>query len=99
MDSRRTAGRWYYKRYRWYNGISEIVFPQETDIMRHLRLGFLFASILTMAASAPSAELTIGDPAPDFELVGSDGTTYRLADFKGKRAVMVAWFPKAFTGG
>lgn len=41
----------------------------------------------------------VGDPAPDFSLVGSDGKTYRLADFKGKQAVVVAWFPKAFTGG
>ncbi|MEZ6125376.1 MAG: peroxiredoxin [Planctomycetaceae bacterium] len=29
----------------------------------------------------------------------SDGKTYRLSDFAGKQAVVVAWFPKAFTGG
>jgi hypothetical protein len=40
-----------------------------------------------------------GDAAPDFELPGSDGRTYRLRDFAGRRAVVVAWFPKAFTGG
>ena len=27
------------------------------------------------------------------------GETYRLADFRGKQAVVLAWFPKAFTGG
>jgi thioredoxin-dependent peroxiredoxin len=43
-------------------------------------------------------QLEPGDPAPDFELPGSDGRTYRLRDFAG-RAVVVAWFPKAFTGG
>lgn len=53
---------------------------------------------LTLAPSA-SAELKVGDAAPDFELVGSDGKTYKLSDFKGKQAVVVAWFPKAFTGG
>jgi peroxiredoxin Q/BCP len=37
--------------------------------------------------------------APEFALPGSDGKTYHLSDFKGKRAVVVAWFPKAFTGG
>jgi len=43
--------------------------------------------------------LKVGDPAPDFELVGSDGKTHKLADYKGKQAVIIAWFPKAFTGG
>jgi peroxiredoxin len=40
-----------------------------------------------------------GDVAPAFSLPGSDGRTYSLAEFKGKRAVVLAWFPKAFTGG
>lgn len=41
----------------------------------------------------------VGDQAPAFEMKGSDGKTYTLAQFKGKRAVVLAWFPKAFTGG
>jgi peroxiredoxin Q/BCP len=49
---------------------------------------------------APAAEgLKPGDQAPAFSLPGSDGKTYSLADFKGKKAVVLAWFPKAFTGG
>jgi hypothetical protein len=48
-------------------------------------------------ATAPT--LTRGDPAPDFSLQGSDGKTHALADHKGKQAVVIAWFPKAFTGG
>ncbi len=47
---------------------------------------------------AQGAELKPGDPAPPFSLVGSDGKTHRLSDLKG-RAVVLAWFPKAFTGG
>jgi cytochrome oxidase Cu insertion factor (SCO1/SenC/PrrC family) len=43
-------------------------------------------------------ELKPGDPAPEFELVGSDGRTYRLKDLAG-RPVVLSWFPKAFTGG
>jgi peroxiredoxin Q/BCP len=43
--------------------------------------------------------LEIGQPAPPFELPGSDGKTYRLSDFEGSRAVVVAWFPRAFTPG
>jgi thioredoxin-dependent peroxiredoxin len=46
-----------------------------------------------------SAELKTGDPAPDFQLKGSDGKTYKLSEFKGKQPVVLAWFPKAFTGG
>lgn len=57
--------------------------------------------LLTVAAggSAHAGDLEAGDPAPDFKLPGSDGKTYKLSDFKGKKAVVVAWFPKAFTGG
>jgi thioredoxin-dependent peroxiredoxin len=40
-----------------------------------------------------------GDAAPAFSLPSSDGRTYSLAEFKGKRAVVLAWFPKAFTSG
>lgn len=41
----------------------------------------------------------VGDVAPDFTLSGSDGRLYRLADFRGKKGVVLAWFPKAFTAG
>ena len=41
---------------------------------------------------------TVGDKAPDFKLQGSDGKMHSLADHKGQ-AVVLAWFPKAFTGG
>jgi peroxiredoxin Q/BCP len=56
-------------------------------------------AILTVGAMAQTTELHVGDPAPPFALQGSDGKTYSLADFKGKKAVVVAWFPKAFTSG
>ena len=49
--------------------------------------------------AASAAELKVGDPAPDFSMVGSDGKSYSLADFQGKKAVVLAWYPKAFTGG
>jgi hypothetical protein len=44
-------------------------------------------------------ELHAGDEAPDFALPGSDGVVYRLRDFAGRSAVVLAWFPKAFTSG
>ena len=45
-----------------------------------------------------SATLNVGDRAPDLKLPGSDGKTHSLSDYKGK-TVVLAWFPKAFTGG
>jgi peroxiredoxin Q/BCP len=52
-----------------------------------------------MAGAAAGGELQPGDKAPDFSLAASDGKTYRLGDYAGKQAVVLAWFPKAFTGG
>jgi peroxiredoxin Q/BCP len=54
---------------------------------------------LALAIPAAAAELKVGDPAPDFTLQATDGKTYKLSDFKGKQAVVVAWFPAAFTQG
>jgi peroxiredoxin Q/BCP len=57
-----------------------------------------FAAMLLMTQLA-SAELSVGDAAPDFSLPGTDGNTHKLSDYQGKKVVVVAWFPKAFTGG
>lgn len=48
-------------------------------------------------APAPTTvELKVGDPAPPFDLAGSDGRRHKLSDYKG-RTVVLAWFAKAFT--
>lgn len=60
-------------------------------------LGLVLGSAL-VAGSAFSSDLNVGDKAPDFKLTGSDGEVYELSDLAGK-TVVVAWFPKAFTGG
>ena len=57
------------------------------------------AGLLTcgvLAASCLAAD--IGDMAPDFRLPGSDGQHHALTDYRGK-FVVIAFFPKAFTGG
>lgn len=58
----------------------------------------LSGALLAMTESA-NAELKVGDNVPDFEMVGSDGKTYSNKDFLGKQAFVIAWYPKAFTGG
>ena len=63
---------------------------------------FLLSPVLAFALVAPTAtalELAVGDAAPDFALVGSDGRTHRLAEHRGQRGVVLAWFPAAFTSG
>jgi thioredoxin-dependent peroxiredoxin len=55
--------------------------------------------IATHRADNNRVALAPGDEAPDFELTASDSRTYRLSAFRGHSAVVIAWFPKAFTGG
>ena len=55
------------------------------------------AAVAATGAQAP-VELKAGDAAPGFTLPGSDGKTHTLSQYAGK-AVVLAWFPKAFTGG
>ena len=43
--------------------------------------------------------LKVGDPAPNFTLRATDGKTYTLSDFKGKKNVVLAIYVLAFTGG
>ena len=50
------------------------------------------------SVSVAAAALSVGDLAPDFTLPGSDGRDHALADMLGK-TVVLAFFPKAFTGG
>lgn len=63
---------------------------------------YLKSLLLSLSLALPMASahaLQVGDQAPNFELPGSDGSTYRLSDYKGKQAVVIAWFPKAHTSG
>ena len=55
--------------------------------------------LLAGAAGAQDAQLQAGDMAPDFSLQASDGKTYDLVDFRGEQAVVIAWYPRAFTRG
>jgi len=63
-----------------------------------LTLGLVATLVAGMAAQG-TAELKVGDMAPDFTLPGTDGKTHKLSDYRGKQAVVIAWFPRAFTTG
>jgi thioredoxin-dependent peroxiredoxin len=63
-----------------------------------IRLTVILAAIGIGAMGAWAQQLNVDDVAPDFTLKASDGQTYTLSKLKGK-TVVLAWFPKAFTGG
>ena len=69
--------------------------------MRHPKLiATLGAALVALNAAVAfgqsDVELKVGDKAPEFALVGTDGKTHKLSELRGK-TVVVAWFPKAFT--
>ena len=62
-----------------------------------LKRSFVFIAAVVLSASAAAAP-QVGDMAPDWTLPGSDGKQYTLSELRG-RHVVIAFFPKAFTGG
>jgi peroxiredoxin Q/BCP len=76
--------------------------PQLMLMLRRLvaTVGAVTRGVLNTVMHSPGTigNIAPGDQAPDFTLTGSDGQTYRLNDLKGQ-PVVLAWFPKAFTGG
>ena len=75
--------------------------------MRRVRLAALavlsttiLGGTLIAQTSRPEAETwKVGEMIPDLTLKGSDGKDYRLRDYAGKQAIVIAWYPKSFTGG
>jgi peroxiredoxin Q/BCP len=73
--------------------------------MRKFLLGFLLLlafSVMVNAQTAPkppSTHLKVGDTAPDFALTDTEGKAVKLCDYKGKKAVVLAFYVLAFTGG
>src|SRR5688572_26549899 len=61
---------------------------------------FLMLGLIALPLSVMADDLKVGDTAPDFTMTGSDGKTYKLSELnKQGKAVVLAWFPRAFTGG
>ncbi|HEB90896.1 MAG TPA: hypothetical protein ENI85_15080 [Deltaproteobacteria bacterium] len=64
-----------------------------------MRLRILLVCFFVLLPLAAVATPEIGLPIPDFEFRGVEGALHRKADFVGRRGVVIAWFPKAFTPG
>lgn len=64
-----------------------------------IRISLLALALLALGAAGAAGALEVGASAPAFSLPGSDGKTHSLAEHAGKRGVVLAWFPKAFTPG
>jgi len=59
------------------------------------------AALLALASSLAiqAAPLKVGDKAPDFTLPDQSGNKVTLAQFEGKKNVVLAFYVLAFTGG
>ncbi len=67
--------------------------------LRFLLLASTAAAALFGQANPPKTPLKVGDMAPDFSLPSTAGKDVKLSDFRGKKTVVLAFFPAAFTGG
>jgi len=60
----------------------------------------LLVAVIPAAAADRAAPLAVGDSAPGLELGDQHGKPFRLADALGQqRFLVLAFYPKAFTGG
>lgn len=62
-------------------------------------LAMLSVVAVAQQPTPPKTHLKVGDAAPDFTLRATDGKSYKLSDFKGKKNVVLAIYVLAFTGG
>lgn len=55
--------------------------------------------LLLATTSSLATELRVGMQAPNFNLQATNGDFYKLSDYQGKQAIVVAWYPMANTRG
>lgn len=71
----------------------------KNGIIAAVLLALLSVTSLAQTPAAPSTHLKVGDKAPEFELGDTTGNKVKLADFRGKKNVVLAFYVLAFTGG
>jgi peroxiredoxin Q/BCP len=71
--------------------------------MKRLLCLFACAGIGAMLSAQniapPKTQLKAGDEAPDFTLPDTNNKQVKLSEFRGKKPVVLAFFPAAFSGG
>ena len=63
----------------------------------HVAFGALLLGILLLFSSNPAMAVQVGDKAPDFSLPSTTAEKVSLADFLGKKPVVVFFYVYAFT--
>jgi thioredoxin-dependent peroxiredoxin len=66
--------------------------------MKALLLLMAMISFITLNCTCSTKSLTVGDIAPDFELIDQNGNTVKLSDLKGKK-IALYFYPKDNTPG
>jgi peroxiredoxin len=59
----------------------------------------IMAALPLLAQAPPHTQLKVGDMAPEFTLPSTTGKSVTLSEFRGKKNVVLAFYPAAFTGG
>ena len=67
--------------------------------MKQSILIILVVALALVSQAQNSTQLAVGDKAPAFTAKTDDGLTWKLADYKGKKNVVVYFYPAAMTGG
>jgi len=60
------------------------------------------ATAFSQNVTPQKTNLKVGDVAPDFSIIANNTSNHvavKLSDFRGKKNVILAFFPAAFTGG
>jgi cytochrome oxidase Cu insertion factor (SCO1/SenC/PrrC family) len=61
-------------------------------------IAMLLSAALLLLSSIPAMALQVGDKAPDFSLPATTAEKISLADFAGKKSVVVFFYLYAFSG-
>jgi peroxiredoxin Q/BCP len=71
----------------------------QTSRWRRLIVAVLLSGVILSLGASHALALQVGDKAPDFTLPGTTAEEIKLADYVGKKPVVVFFYIGAFTRG